>query len=60
VGDAFGDETAGIKSEGRNLVLIRLIPLWKPAKQHCYNCIKSESEPNLHAETQESWPELQG
>jgi hypothetical protein len=43
---------AGTKSEVRNLVLIRLIPLWKPAKHHHYNCIKTESEPILHAETQ--------
>lgn len=24
-----------------------LIPLWKPAKQHRYNCIKTESEPKI-------------
>jgi hypothetical protein len=41
---------AGIKLEGRNLVLIRLIPLWRPAKQHQYSCIKTESEPIFSAE----------
>ncbi|ARO32473.1 hypothetical protein NXC14_PA00193 (plasmid) [Rhizobium sp. NXC14] len=43
---------AGTKSEGRNFVLVMLIPLWKPARQHRYNCIKTESEPNLQAERQ--------
>jgi hypothetical protein len=40
---------AGTKSEGRNLAFIRLIPLWKPARQHHYNCIKTESEPERKA-----------
>ncbi|MCY1296233.1 hypothetical protein D9M70_456080 [compost metagenome] len=47
---------AGTKSEAQSLVLIMLIPLWKPATQHRYNCIKNESEPNLHAETQQGGP----
>ncbi|PSJ49978.1 hypothetical protein C7I85_30170, partial [Mesorhizobium soli] len=43
---------AGTKSERRSLVLIRLIPLWKLETQHRHNCIKTESEPILHAGTQ--------
>lgn len=30
--------------------------MWKPAKQHRYNCIKTESDPKLHAETQLGYP----
>ncbi|MCV9961977.1 hypothetical protein OIU34_08695 [Pararhizobium sp. BT-229] len=41
VGDAFGDEASWCQIRGRNLALIRLIPL-KPAKQHRYNGIKTE------------------
>ncbi|WP_167549670.1 MULTISPECIES: hypothetical protein [Sinorhizobium/Ensifer group] len=41
---------AGTKSEAQSFVLIMLIPLWKPATQHRYNCIKNESEPILHAD----------
>ncbi|WP_373414928.1 hypothetical protein [Ensifer aridi] len=41
---------AGTKSEAQSFVLIMLIPLWKPATQHRYNCIKNESEPKLDAD----------